>query len=200
MGIIKAAKDACEVWDHDDSFSRGSNLNKAMAVLRGALAAEAESPLIDSEWLTKAMELAQRYADAVSTFDEINNRDGDSRLNAAVRDAKAGRLALESHLRLALTAKLETTQEPVAWGFPNTAITGKRSALMMVRIDVPSDDQYGGALWIPLYTAPPQRELTDEEIDRIARNVLGDVVNRIVYSEFARKFARAVLAASKEAK
>lgn len=45
--------------------------------------------------------------------------------------------------------------EPVAWGMPNTAITGKKMALMMVRLDIPSDDQYGGLMWVPLYTAPP---------------------------------------------
>jgi hypothetical protein len=53
-------------------------------------------------------------------------------------------------------ARQSSQSEPVAWGFPNTAITGSKNALMMVRIDVPSDDQYGGALWIPLYAAPQQ--------------------------------------------
>lgn len=47
-------------------------------------------------------------------------------------------------------------QEPVAWGFQNTAITGS-NRWMMLREEVPSNDQYGGALWIPLYTHPPQR-------------------------------------------
>ena len=46
-------------------------------------------------------------------------------------------------------------QEPVAYGYPNTAITGKAMTMMMVRLDIPSDDQYGGAQWAPLYAAPP---------------------------------------------
>lgn len=46
-------------------------------------------------------------------------------------------------------------QEAVAYGLPNTAITGKKQALMQVRLDIPSNDQYGGALWVPLYLAPP---------------------------------------------
>lgn len=51
--------------------------------------------------------------------------------------------------------------EAVAWGIPNTAITGKRMSLMMVRLDIPSDDQYGGAMWVPLYTAPPAPSVPD---------------------------------------
>lgn len=46
-------------------------------------------------------------------------------------------------------------KEAVAYGLPNTAITGKKQALMQVRLDIPSNDQYGGALWVPLYLAPP---------------------------------------------
>ncbi|MDP1543144.1 MAG: hypothetical protein Q8L99_08340 [Polycyclovorans sp.] len=61
--------------------------------------------------------------------------------------------------RESLRLELER-QEAVAYGYPNTAITGKRMALMMVRLDIPSDDQYGGAQWAPLYAAPPDvREL-----------------------------------------
>ena len=55
----------------------------------------------------------------------------------------------------AALAKQPAQGEAVAWGMPNTAITGKKMALMMVRLDVPSDDQYGGKFWVPLYTAPP---------------------------------------------
>jgi hypothetical protein len=43
--------------------------------------------------------------------------------------------------------------EPVAWGFKNTAITGS-NRWMMLREEVPADDQYGGAMWAPLYTHP----------------------------------------------
>lgn len=53
-------------------------------------------------------------------------------------------------------AKQEPAQAvPVAYGFPNTAITGKNQTLMMVRLEIPSDDQYGGALWVPLFLSPP---------------------------------------------
>lgn len=43
--------------------------------------------------------------------------------------------------------------KPVAYGFGNTAITGHTNRLMMVRIDVPLDDQYAGAFWLPLVLA-----------------------------------------------
>ena len=43
--------------------------------------------------------------------------------------------------------------EPVAWGYPNSAMTG-RNRWMMLREEVPSDDQYSGAMWVPLYAAP----------------------------------------------
>ena len=43
--------------------------------------------------------------------------------------------------------------KPVAYGFGNTAITGHTNRLMMVRLDVPLDDQYAGALWLPLVLA-----------------------------------------------
>lgn len=42
---------------------------------------------------------------------------------------------------------------PVAYGFGNTAITGHTNRLMMVRIDIPSGDQYAGAFWLPLVLA-----------------------------------------------
>lgn len=47
--------------------------------------------------------------------------------------------------------------EPVAYGFGNTAITGHTNRLMMVRIDVPLDDQYAGAFWLPLVLADEAR-------------------------------------------
>ena len=61
-------------------------------------------------------------------------------------------------------------QEPVAWGFQNTGITGS-NRWMYLRETIPTDDQYRGVFWMPLYTAPPQREwvgLTDEELLDIA--------------------------------
>ena len=41
----------------------------------------------------------------------------------------------------------------MAWGFPNSAITGGNRWLML-REQVPADDQYGGAMWVPLYAEP----------------------------------------------
>lgn len=64
--------------------------------------------------------------------------------------------------------------KPVAYGYPNTAITGKGAAMMMVRLDIPSDDQYGGSQWVPLYTAPPDvRELV-EAIEALIPLALSD--------------------------
>lgn len=47
--------------------------------------------------------------------------------------------------------------EPVAYGFQNTEVTG-RNRWLMLREEVPTDDQYDGQLWTPLYTAPPKKE------------------------------------------
>ena len=60
--------------------------------------------------------------------------------------------------------------EPVAYGFQNTAVTGSNRWLML-REEVPTDDQYDGQLWTPLYTAPPAKEwagLTDDEYELMA--------------------------------
>jgi hypothetical protein len=58
-------------------------------------------------------------------------------------------------------------QEPVAWGFQNSAITGS-NRWMMLREEIPANDQYGGALWTPLYTSSPAQRtwvgLTTKEI------------------------------------
>lgn len=86
------------------------------------------------------------------------------------------REAFEKRLdALAIPASPPAAQEqkPVAWGLPNSAITGKQ-ALMSVALEVPSDDQYGGALWVPLVFASPipalgwvmvPREPTKEMLD-----------------------------------
>ena len=66
-------------------------------------------------------------------------------------------------------------EEPVLWGFQNSPLAGP-TRWMMLRKDIPADDQYGGALWIPLYTAPPKREwvgLTEGEVDEIIDDVIG---------------------------
>lgn len=52
------------------------------------------------------------------------------------------------------TAQAEVPMpKPVAYGFGNTAITGHTNRLMMVRIDIPGDDQYAGSFWLPLVLA-----------------------------------------------
>jgi hypothetical protein len=63
-------------------------------------------------------------------------------------------------------------QEAVAYGLPNTAITGKKQALMQVRLDIPSNDQYGGALWVPLYLTPP----TSTAIAAVAINKAAEIL------------------------
>lgn len=62
-------------------------------------------------------------------------------------------------------------KEAVAYGLPNTAITGKKQALMQVRLDIPSNDQYGGALWVPLYLAPPTSTAIAARVIRQAAKV-----------------------------
>lgn len=44
--------------------------------------------------------------------------------------------------------------DPVAYGLTNTAITGNPHALMVLAIEIPPNDQYGGALWHPLIIKP----------------------------------------------
>jgi hypothetical protein len=68
--------------------------------------------------------------------------------------------------------KPKPEQEPVAWGFQNSAITGSNRWMMLLE-DIPANDQYGGALWTPLYTTPPPRTWvglfdTDEGVSEIA--------------------------------
>ena len=63
--------------------------------------------------------------------------------------------------------------DPVAYGFQNTAVTGS-NRWMMLKEEVPTDDQYDGQLWTPLYTAPPKKEwvwLTDDEIFKALNGV-----------------------------
>lgn len=62
--------------------------------------------------------------------------------------------------------QLTTEQEPVAWGFQNTGITGS-NRWMYLKETIPADDQYRGVLWTPLYTAPPQREWQFRRGDRL---------------------------------
>ena len=66
---------------------------------------------------------------------------------------KHGPTADLMHALRAALAQPAASGEPVAFGFPNSAITGS-NRWMMLRESVPADDQYGGALWVPLYAAP----------------------------------------------
>lgn len=67
------------------------------------------------------------------------------------------------YYKAALEAAPEVKAEPVAFGLPNPSITDKNK-LLMVAIDIPSDDQYGGALWLPLYLHPPAQSDLVERI------------------------------------
>ena len=60
--------------------------------------------------------------------------------------------------------------EPVAYGFPNSAITGNQK-WMSLREQIPENDEYKGALWIPLYDKPQTKEwvgLTADKLNAIS--------------------------------
>lgn len=57
----------------------------------------------------------------------------------------------------------------VAYGIPNSSISGMKHCLMSVRLDIPSDDQYGGAMWIPLYTNPQQPQSVADALEDAAK-------------------------------
>jgi hypothetical protein len=75
-------------------------------------------------------------------------------------------------------------KEAVAYGLPNTAITGKKQALMQVRLDIPSNDQYGGALWVPLYLAPP----TSTAIAAMVIKQAADIVVDRAHTPYAKNW------------
>ncbi len=87
---------------------------------------------MSNDKLAEREELIQRL------YDESQDNPDDDRYKAA--------LLLEAEAKPA-------PAEPVAWGMPNSAITGS-NRWMMLRERVPENDQYGGALWAPLYAAP----------------------------------------------
>ena len=106
---------------------------------------------------TEARELAQRFG--VRMCDENGDTHGEDLYCLGLDDIIALKEALA-----------QPEQEPVAWGFQNSAITGS-NRWMMLREEIPTNDQYGGALWTPLYTTPPQRKpLTHEQrVDLLAK-------------------------------
>jgi len=66
--------------------------------------------------------------------------------------------------------KTQLEQEPVAWGVPNTRPTEKAQFMMLLHS--PDGCQYPEQL-VPLYTAPPKKELvglTDEEYEAMAEH------------------------------
>lgn len=96
--------------------------------------------------------------------------------------------AVRKTIKDEVTKSLAFYSEPVAWGHPNTSITGRKQALMMVALEIPSNAQYP-QMWLPLYTTPPQRKpLTDEEIINEADRFDWD-------KDCAVRFARAIEAA-----
>lgn len=58
--------------------------------------------------------------------------------------------------------------EVVAYGMPNSA-PGKAPRMMMVAIDIPGDDQYGGQLWEPLVRQSALSAVTAER-DRLRKD------------------------------
>jgi hypothetical protein len=90
---------------------------------------------------------------------EIRSVDGRHSLGAgALAEALAPFIDREA------ASALRSSGEAVAWGFPNSAPALGGHALMMVRVDVPSEDQYRGLGWVPLYLHPAT--VTDEDVDR----------------------------------
>lgn len=77
---------------------------------------------------------------------------GDESKPYEAEDNPGGCRAIE---RAVLARLPKPDAEPVAWAMPNSAITDS-NRFMMVRLEVPSDDEYGGAFWIPLYAHPPK--------------------------------------------
>lgn len=71
--------------------------------------------------------------------------------------AKRAEDALEDMRKQAPAPSEVPMPEPVAYGVGNTAITGHTNRLMMVRLDVPLDDQYAGAFWHQLVLADEAR-------------------------------------------
>ena len=106
---------------------------------------------------------------------------------------KHGPTADLMHALRAALAQPAASGEPVAFGFPNSAITGS-NRWMMLRESVPADDQYGGALWVPLYAAPqpaPARvPLTASDIGQGAHDAGYNVYKLTAFVEGAR-FAEA---------
>ena len=70
----------------------------------------------------------------------------------------------------------QQSAEPVAYGLPNTMITGKPHMLMQVELEIPSDDEYGGALWQPLYTHAQPVAAIDERT-ALCANICSEVKN-----------------------
>jgi hypothetical protein len=72
----------------------------------------------------------------------------------------------------ALRAQIQPQGEVVAYGFPNTAITGAKHSLMMVRLEIPSDDQYPQN-WIPLFTSPQGNVAQGEAVATLVKSHQG---------------------------
>ena len=87
-------------------------------------------------------------------------------------------------IRAFLEAEPEA-DKPVAWGHPNTAITGRKQPLMTVNLEIPSNAQYP-QLWVPLYLHPPRPEparkpMTEEELDALIGKELVDELTARIY-------------------
>jgi hypothetical protein len=82
--------------------------------------------------------------------------------------------------------------EVVAYGMPNSA-PGKAPRMMMVAIDIPGDDQYGGQLWEPLVRQSALSAVTAER-DRL-RPIHAMILNALDRDAEEGKTARGEMAA-----
>lgn len=89
--------------------------------------------------------VCEALARIVNTYDAYRQR--------GVSPAPAEYADLVAAINAAREALSVQPAEPVAYGYPNSAITG-RNRWMMLRESIPEDDQYGGAMWVPLFAAP----------------------------------------------
>lgn len=110
-------------------------------------------------------------------LEALENHPGNYKLSKAecvTYNAAEGALreALEVNNKGVNVLAEQQVAEPVAWGLGNTAITGS-NRWMMLREQVPADDQYGGAMWTPLYTRSQARELEQEPTQQAAHSQYG---------------------------
>ncbi len=173
-----AAQQALEAMNYTGmDVGKFNRINAACAALRAALAEPAGEP-------AHATDIADA-ARVIAWANESPRRSPSAAFTAGAERQAAYWIEWAERRK----AQPAGEPEPVAWGFPNTAITG-RNRWMMLREEVPADDQYGGALWVPLYVAPPQRKpLTYMQMSDIY--VAWDRTPGTSWTDFVRAIERA---------